>query len=67
MLGRTLAAATGMGLAVYAVPALGGIVELAAKALLGLLVYAVLAYALDICGARTRSSQLLRALSARAV
>jgi len=65
MLGRSVLATAGMGLAVYATPALGGVAELAAKALLGLTVYAALGYVLDICGARTHSSRLLQALRAR--
>ena len=67
MLGRALVAAAGMALAVSALPARGGIIELAAKASLGLIVYAALGYALDICGARTHSSRLLRAFRARTV
>ena len=67
MLGRALVAAAGMALAVSALPARGGIIELAAKASLGLVVYAALGYALDICGARTHSSRLLRAFRARTV
>jgi len=65
MLGRTLVAAAAMGLAVRALPAYGGALELFGKALLGLVVYAALAYLLDICGARTHSGRLLQALRAR--
>jgi O-antigen/teichoic acid export membrane protein len=65
MLGRTLLAALGMSLAVMSVPAYGGVAELAGKALAGMAVYAVLAYGLDICGARTHSARLLQALRAR--
>jgi O-antigen/teichoic acid export membrane protein len=66
-LARTLVAAGAMGVAVSRVPAYGGVLELAAKALAGLAVYAVLAYLLDICGARTHSSRLLQALRPRTV
>ena len=65
MLARTLLAALGMGVAVASVPAMGGIAELAGKSLAGLAVYGLLAWLLDICGARTRSSRLLQALRTR--
>lgn len=55
-----------MALAVRLVPAVGGVAELAAKAGVGVLVYAALAWLLDICGARTHSGRLVRALQARA-
>jgi hypothetical protein len=54
-----------MALAVGAVPASGGVLELGAKAAVGVVVYAVLAYVLDICGARTQSVRLVRALQPR--
>ena len=65
MLGRTVLAAGAMGLAVRSLPAYGGVLELFGKALLGLIVYAILAWLLDICGARTHSGRLLQALRAR--
>jgi O-antigen/teichoic acid export membrane protein len=64
-LARTLLASGCMGLAVAAAPAVGGAIELFCKALLGAVVYAVLVWALDICGARTHSGRLLQALRAR--
>lgn len=64
-LGRAGLAAAVMALAVAATPALGGVLELSLKALVGVAVYGALAYGLDICGARTHSGRLLRALQAR--
>jgi O-antigen/teichoic acid export membrane protein len=64
-LARTLIAAAGMGAAVHFAPAPGGVLELFGKALLGVAVYAVLAWLLDICGARTHSARLVQALRAR--
>jgi O-antigen/teichoic acid export membrane protein len=60
----TLAAAV-MGLAVAALPSPGGWVELLLKAVVGATVYALAAFALDLCGARTHSRQLVQALQAR--
>jgi O-antigen/teichoic acid export membrane protein len=55
-----------MGLAVRAAPASGGgVIELATKAGVGVVVYGAVAYGLDICRARSRSARLLRALRAR--
>lgn len=54
-----------MALAVRLVPASGGLAELAAKAAVGVAAYAGLAWLLDLCGARTRSARLVRALQAR--
>jgi O-antigen/teichoic acid export membrane protein len=64
-LGRAGLAAALMALAVAATPALGGVLELSLKALVGIAVYGALAYGLDICGARTHSGRLVRALQAR--
>ena len=64
-LGRAGLAAAVMALAVAATPAVGGVIELAAKAVVGIAVYGALAYVLDICGARTHSGRLVRALQAR--
>ncbi len=58
-------ASAAMALAVRAVPAGGGGVELAAKALVGVGVYGALAYGLDLCGARGHSGRLMRAVQAR--
>jgi O-antigen/teichoic acid export membrane protein len=65
VLARAGVAAAVMALAVGAVPASGGVLELGAKAAVGVVVYAVLAYVLDICGARTQSVRLVRALQPR--
>ena len=65
VLGRAALASAVMALAVLAVPASGGVLELAAKAIVGILVYGAGAYVLDICGARTHSGRLVRALQAR--
>jgi hypothetical protein len=54
-----------MAVGVAAVPAVGGLGELAAKALVGLVIYASGAYALDLCGLRGHSGRLVRALQAR--
>jgi O-antigen/teichoic acid export membrane protein len=57
--GATVAAAA-MALAVSQVPAFGGLLEVAAKAAVGALVYALVALALDVGGARTQGIRLLR-------
>ncbi|HYE42756.1 MAG TPA: polysaccharide biosynthesis C-terminal domain-containing protein, partial [Caulobacteraceae bacterium] len=58
--------ATGvMALAVLAVPAVGGLVELAAKATAGGIVYAAAALALDVAGVRAPASRILKAVHAR--
>ena len=64
-LAKAALAAAAMALAVQAIPAIGGALELAAKAGVGALVYSLAAYALDICGARSHSGRLVRALQAR--
>lgn len=64
-LGKVLLATTGMAAAVLSLPASGGLAELAVKAVTGGAVYAVLALALDIAGARTRMGELARTLQAR--
>jgi O-antigen/teichoic acid export membrane protein len=66
VLGRAGLAAAAMALAVRAVPACGGVMELMSKALVGVAVYGALAYGLDLCGARTHSGRLVQALRARA-
>jgi O-antigen/teichoic acid export membrane protein len=65
LLGKAGVASAAMALAVRAVPAYGGLGELAAKAAVGMVVYGALAFALDICGARTHSGRLVRALQAK--
>jgi O-antigen/teichoic acid export membrane protein len=54
-----------MALAVAAVPAVGGVLELGAKASVGLLVYGLAAYALDAAGVRTHASRVLKGFRAR--
>lgn len=60
------AASAVMGLAVVSLPRFGGLSELALKAGVGVLVYAIAAYALDVAGLRTRGRQALLAPKARA-
>lgn len=58
--------ATGlMAIAVLAIPAVGGVVELVAKALTGMLVYAAAALALDIAGVRAPATRILKAVHGR--
>lgn len=64
-LAKTLAATGAMALAVIAVPAFGGVVELVLKALAGAVVYAVAALALDIARVRTPASRVFKAVQAR--
>jgi len=60
------AAATGvMALAVMAVPAVGGALELVAKATVGAVVYAVCALALDVAHVRAPASRVFKAVQAR--
>jgi O-antigen/teichoic acid export membrane protein len=59
-------ATLGMSLAVAAVPAVGGPVELFAKAMVGAGVYGLLAFALNVAGVRPAAFRLVRALQARA-
>ncbi len=54
--------AAGMALAVMACPSPGGVAELALKAAVGMIVYAVLAVALDAADIRSRGSELVRSL-----
>jgi O-antigen/teichoic acid export membrane protein len=63
-LGQAGLASAAMALCVRALPASGGVLELTAKASVGLIVYAILAWALDLCGARSRAGRLVRALQA---
>jgi O-antigen/teichoic acid export membrane protein len=65
-LARTLVATALMGLAVAALPSLGGAAELALKAGGGAAVYAIAAYVLDIAGLRSRTRHLLVGLKMRA-
>ncbi|WP_333585945.1 polysaccharide biosynthesis protein HfsF [Phenylobacterium sp.] len=64
-LAQVLAATAVMGLAVAAVPAVGGWIELAAKASAGVLVFGLIAYVLDIGALRSRGLALVRDLRAR--
>ncbi len=64
-LAKAVLASAVMAAAVVAVPAVGGVAELAAKAFVGLVVYAAGAYGLDLCGLRGHSGRLVRALQAR--
>jgi O-antigen/teichoic acid export membrane protein len=66
VLAKVLAATAAMAVAVSLVPAWGGFAELAVKAGVGTLVYAILAFALDIAGARRLAQGLARSLQARA-
>lgn len=65
-LARTLAATALMGLAVAALPSLGGAPELALKAGVGAAVYGLAAWVLDIAGLRSRGGRVLVGLRARA-
>ncbi|HEX8232910.1 MAG TPA: lipopolysaccharide biosynthesis protein [Caulobacteraceae bacterium] len=65
-LGKVLLTAAGMAAAVLALPAWGGFPELALKAGVGAAVYALLAIALDIAGARSRLGGLARTVQANA-
>jgi O-antigen/teichoic acid export membrane protein len=62
---RTALATTAMALGVVCVPTFGGVLELLSKALLGIAVYACLAYLFDLCGARTQASRWVQAVRAR--
>ncbi|MEI9965927.1 MAG: lipopolysaccharide biosynthesis protein [Caulobacteraceae bacterium] len=59
---RCAAAAAGMAVAVSLVPAGGGLLELVDKAAVGIVAYAVLAFALDAADVRSRGGELVRAL-----
>ena len=48
--------------AVRLVPAYGGLVELVAKAAVGVIVYGLCAFALDAAGLRSRRLEMVRAL-----
>lgn len=62
---RTLAATAVMGLAVSALPAWGGVAELALKAGVGAAVYGAAAWVLDLAELRSRTRQALVVLRAR--
>jgi len=55
-----------MGLVVSTLPASGGGVELALKAVVGILAYGLAAYAIDVGGVRSRSAELTARLRSRA-
>jgi len=59
-LGRSGLATAAMTVAVFNIPAWGGLGELAAKACTGAVVYGVLAFSLDVCGVRSRGLSRLR-------
>ena len=59
------AATAAMALAVLAVPAFGGLVELALKAVTGAIVYAAAALLLDVAGVRGVTTRFLKAVHAR--
>lgn len=63
--GRCIAATAAMAAAVSLTPAWGGIVELIAKAAVGVAVYGVAAVLLNIGGLRGQAPRLVRALQAR--
>lgn len=63
--GQALLASAAMAVVVSLVPAVGGAIELFAKAAVGAIVYGALALALDISGARSRGLSLARGLKAR--
>ena len=63
-IGRCGLAAAAMALVVCLIPASGGLVELAGKAMAGVATYAVLTFILDAGEVRSRASQLVRALQA---
>lgn len=64
-IGKAALAAIVMAAAVRLVPASGGVLELAAKAGVGVAAYGALAWLLDLCGGRTHSGRLVQALRAR--
>lgn len=65
-LARCGAAAAGMAGVVLAIPAIGGVLELGAKAAAGATVYAALAFACDASGMRSRFAHLVRSLQSQA-
>ena len=64
--GKCALAAAGMAVVVRLVPAWGGAPELIAKAAIGVLAYAILAFALDASGVRARCVVLVRSLQSAA-
>lgn len=64
-LAKALAATGVMAVAVLAVPAVGGALELAAKAVVGAAVYAACALALDVAHVRAPASRVFKAVQAR--
>lgn len=64
-LARTGLATAAMGAAVVALPAVGGLLELALKAGVGALVYGLAAFALDVADVRTRAWRLATTFRAR--
>ena len=64
-LARAGVATVAMAVAVLSIPAFGGFWELALKASAGAVVYGLVAFAFDVCGARSRGLRLVRGLQAR--
>ena len=64
-LARTALAAAMMGVAVAPLPAIGGLAELGLKAGVGVLVYALAAFALDVADVRTRGKAAVLILRTR--
>jgi O-antigen/teichoic acid export membrane protein len=62
---RVALATAGMGLVVHALPAVGGVAELALKAAVGALAYGAFALALDVGGLRARAAGLATQLRTR--
>ena len=54
-----------MAIAVFCVPSVGGLLEVAAKASVGLMVYAAAAWVLDAASVRTHASRVLKTFRAR--
>ena len=66
-LGKVVIATGAMALAVLSTPTLGGVMELAAKSVVGAATYVLSALALDAAGARSRLAEGLRWLTSRGV
>ena len=61
-MGRAAPATAIMAATVAALPSTGGLAELALKATVGAVVYATVAFCLDLCGARTYAHRFVRAV-----
>ncbi|HYD46433.1 MAG TPA: lipopolysaccharide biosynthesis protein, partial [Phenylobacterium sp.] len=62
---RTAAACAVMALAVWQVPAWGGLAELAGKASVGVVIFSLAAWVLDAAQVRSRAAQALKLLKVR--